>query len=329
MAAERPTCPCKRAPLYLSSFSAAELGDLHSLHRKNLDKIASQTDSAGNTPLHLAAQHGHMHIVEYLLPKADVNAGKATPLHRASYSGAVGTVRQLLEVPTIDLLRKDTSFGDEATALHKAVSGGRYLVVELLLEQLQRTGQLEEALSMRDASGRAPLQVAQLTPKPNVTRWNFVAGGLPDWDKCEKLLQRALASQNNKPSSNRKTTQSLPALPASSGYCVGDCDDTTCRTAVWEAAFRKALGNSVDSRLGSLPEASSAPPSVPEFVIDSEDNSSHLSATPLSVPNDGAKNNQSPTTAELGRPCTRCSKHSFVLYDRAGDLVCKACFKAR
>lgn len=178
---------------------------------------------------------------------------------------------------------------------------------------------------MRDASGCTPLQVAQQTPKPNVTRWNFVAGELPDWNKCEQLLCRALASQNDNHSGN--SNHSMPALPASSGYCVGDCNDTNCRTAVWEEAFRKALGNSVDARIGSL-QGASGPRLVPELVVDNQEQTSRSLANPITSSTGGTATNQS-AAEELGQPCTRCSKHSVVLYEREGNLVCKACFKAR
>jgi ankyrin repeat protein len=54
----RGQCPCKKFPLFLSSFTAAEYGDLHSLE-KIVDKDVDCLDSSGYTPLHLAAQNGH------------------------------------------------------------------------------------------------------------------------------------------------------------------------------------------------------------------------------------------------------------------------------
>jgi ankyrin repeat protein len=111
---EAVVCPCKRAPLFLSSFTAAEYGDMNALLLR-LSKQQQQHhqtlyDSAGNTPLHLAAQHGHTQLVAMLLGSGMYNNNNnnnaifnesytisgATPLHRACYSGAASTVQLLL-----------------------------------------------------------------------------------------------------------------------------------------------------------------------------------------------------------------------------------------
>jgi ankyrin repeat protein len=206
-------CPCKKIPMCLSSFSAAEFGDVHSLalrlekNNNNNNSLSQnqsgrqtvQLDSAGNSPLHMAAQHGQVAAVAYLLrQRYDVNVahGGATPLHRAAFAGATATMRLLLDVPKCDLLALDTSFGDQATPLHKACAGGRYLAVQLLLETLTTRGLVEIAIHMTNAAGETPMQVVQRIvndrakieeERASVARWNSVSGHQPDWERCEAV----------------------------------------------------------------------------------------------------------------------------------------------
>jgi hypothetical protein len=224
MTSEKRTCPCKRLPLCLSSFTAAEYGDLHSLTKQGA-AIVDRRDVAGYTPLHMAAQNGQVAATSLLLQLGcQVDGGNecgATPLHRAAFSGAVAAMRILLDWkdPLCNLLAKDTSFGDEMTPLHKAVAGGRYMAVQLLLEALRgrsihsiptlamdltttttTTGQyslFSVALCAKDSVGRTPLEVAkefskiQDEERESVARWDGVAASIADWDKCVNLLQTA------------------------------------------------------------------------------------------------------------------------------------------
>ena len=298
----------KKHPMVLSSFTAAEYGDVHSLLRRiqrettdaNTTSITMtrRCDAAGNTPLHLAAQHGHVPATVALLaagcnPNGYIededdendendnttwrngnNVGDeasqsnnmtqqvqlpppppqqkrrrrciATPLHRASFSGAVGTMHLLIEhnrcttspsrsgsrvvIGAIgnrsggsgggggggddeksrqecQLLVQDWSFGDGKTPLHKAISGGRPLAVQLLIDTHRDRESLEQALSMVDGQGLTPLELAQQQvqliqssslsaheERARVARWNAIAGGEPDWSTCLELVQIAQAS---------------------------------------------------------------------------------------------------------------------------------------
>ncbi|KAL7573069.1 hypothetical protein ACA910_018756 [Epithemia clementina (nom. ined.)] len=225
--------------MVLSSFTAAEYGDVHSLLRR--EGLAKKRDAAGNTPLHLAAQHGHVAATAALLAAGchpngyhydnndnndSVGATQqddgttiaawfrqerlATPLHRASFSGAVATMHLLLTTTNNNynynnnnkncchLLIPDYSFGDGQTPLHKAVSGGRPLALQLLLDAHRQQNSLREALTVVDAAGRTCLQLAQdlvnqcySLERARVARWNAVAGGEPDWKQCRQLLQNA------------------------------------------------------------------------------------------------------------------------------------------
>eukprot|EP00562_Extubocellulus_spinifer_P033633 CAMPEP_0178681636 /NCGR_PEP_ID=MMETSP0699-20121125/1342_1 /TAXON_ID=265572 /ORGANISM="Extubocellulus spinifer, Strain CCMP396" /LENGTH=426 /DNA_ID=CAMNT_0020326109 /DNA_START=3444 /DNA_END=4725 /DNA_ORIENTATION=+ len=237
-------CPCKLLPQCLSSFTAAEYGDLHSLQSRT--DVAHRVGPGGMTPLHYAAQNGHAAATALLLGLgADVDGRPnvremsvsvlqegwnyiekserawcgATPLHRASFSGAVSSMQVLLQWnggggsdacndrKQCDLLAKDTSFGDMMTPLHKAAAGGRPLAVQLLLETLRnRTytagasdsetkSTLRQGLMALDFQGRTPLEVAKcidpVEEAKSVKRWDSVAGGRPNWQQCVAILQNA------------------------------------------------------------------------------------------------------------------------------------------
>lgn len=188
---EKLTCPCKNARLRLSSYTAAEFGDLH-----RIVEASSRLDN-NHTPLQLAAQHGHTAVTAYLLytttPSLD---SLKTPLHRACFSGAVSTMRLLLDFANQKqcleelLLAPDKSFGDDRNSLHKAAAGGRYLAVHCLLEYDTTL------LSSVDGQGQTARDIAvslrwrQSEESKSVARWNNAAGGPPDWDKCVQVSVR-------------------------------------------------------------------------------------------------------------------------------------------
>lgn len=204
---DRKECPCKRIPLSLSSFTAAEYGNLHSLQQKQQHHTAIR-DSTGQTLLHIAAQHGHTAVVAWLLQQEDTSTTGSdigcTPLHRAAFSGAIGPMHLLLvqqeqtrghEAVRLLLLQPDTSFGDRRTVLHKACAGGRFLAVALLLETLMSgSGWMEAAWYQVDAWGQTAWDVVMEKcslesnqyeeERQSVARWDAVAGGKADWRKC-------------------------------------------------------------------------------------------------------------------------------------------------
>ena len=355
------SCPCKRLPLCLSSFTAAEYGDLNSLAKQG-SAVVHRRDAAGYTPLHLAAQNGHVSATALLLQLGcSVDGGPgcgATPLHRASYSGAVGAMRILLEwnTPQCDLLAKDTSFGDGMSPLHKAVAGGRYLAVQLLLEALR--GRFEHqsyssesllslGLNAKDSLGRTPLELAnelskrQDTERKAVSRWDATAGGHADWNKCiDLLLLHAEGTdcdeyyKGDDVFINHVETTRLPKLPshlARGNMCLdcGAAKGENCLTASWNQAFLSALGNSVDSSLKSQANSVSQKSMMDSRLdIESHENSSRLgkdlSSTPVLI-HESTSSNQG-SSNENGACCTTCFKLCISLHARDdGRLVCKSC----
>jgi len=197
----RSECTCKYLQLNLSSTTAAEYGDLTSLARRLSSQSSSSVNKihtiAGNTPLHLSAQHGHAAITTYLLRNGyDPNTGllsqssalpqsspthinesemqdersnndeystpTPTPLHRACHSGALGCIQLLIDAHA-DIMIPDLSFGDGMNAMHKAVKGGRPLAVILLLKHIKSSSISfrREVLTSLDSKHRTPLQVAR------------------------------------------------------------------------------------------------------------------------------------------------------------------------
>ena len=319
-APRRTTCPCKKIPLSLSSFTAAEYGDLASLSKigSRID-VATKRDKGGYSPLHFSAQQNHVAACCLLLNQGcPVDGGGyeqggcgATPLHRASFSGATAAMRVLIEwaagrrdssnsnininrtgnkdLREALLLARDTSFGDQATPLHKAAAGGRYLAVQLLIDTIReipvdenrpRSSILQKSLEMKDASNRTPIDVArryaamQDTEQQAVARWDEVAGGKADWVKVVKILEHAMPSGPDVDDNGAKAgsvehdqsvlspdtkkesqTSILPDVPtfliqdAKSCLDCGFDDGGNCLTTKWEQDFFRALNQSAKMTL--------------------------------------------------------------------------------
>lgn len=214
----RPTCPCKILPRSFSSFTAAEYGDLQSLTRHGW-AVSQRRDEAGYSPLHFSAQQNNVAATALLLQLGcPVDGGTttgttshddgrdrptttccgATPLHRAAYSGAVASMRVLLEweekmtarrnddggdgtaTERCNLLARDTSFGDDSTPLHKAAAGGRYLAVHLLLEALRGR---PTTINVLDGSRRTPNDDLKNCSYPSTSMLSMAISAVDRWGK--------------------------------------------------------------------------------------------------------------------------------------------------
>ncbi len=135
--------------------TAARAGDLAKVRRFLAEDAAAvtETDSAGNTPLHRAASKGQAAAVELLLAAgADVDALNdrgAAPLHQAAAAGDAATVAALLAAGA----DPSTADNDGATPLHVAAEQGQ----AELAEAIAVAG---ADLNVTNHNGRTPLDAA-------------------------------------------------------------------------------------------------------------------------------------------------------------------------
>lgn len=364
----RKSCPCKMIPWNLSTNTAAEYGDLRALlHREAKQEQMTKSYSSPvafeeQEPLHLAAQHGHVAIVAYLLSKGyDPNFGipmdlnfairtcatttttttttnhynndtSTPPLHRACFSGSLGCVQLLLDAGA-DIAQKDYSFGDEMTPLHKAVKGGRYRAVALLISFMKTNGLLEHALQYRDKEGRTPLDLAMelhalgTDEILSLRRWDKIAGGPASFTKCIELLKDARDYHPTNEKDNNALS-SLAALETLSKCC--DCDNEVgvCNNiSSWEKAFTKAILESTNPVLDQQHEhvqqdTSISPKDYGTILL----SSNNLEIEPL-VSSGSALDQTENHQIILGKSCQRCSKPSIALFRFSDKLVCRDCRK--
>ena len=349
------SCPCKLISWNLSTNTAAEYGDFRALlqreSKQQTERNSSPLGFYTPEPLHLAAQHGHVSIVAYLLNKGyDANSGvcvtastksnvammtSTPPLHRCCFTGSLGCIQLLLENGA-NIAQKDYSFEDEMTPLHKAVKGGRYRAVALLMSFMKQNGTLKSALLDRDKQNRTPLDLAIELEKLgedeilSLRRWDRIAGGPADFSKCIHLLQNASASEETTnphqcSTANITTSESsITQLELIPKYCHCESDIVDCNnTLSWEKAFQRAMEESTNEMLLQKNVCAQENKNV---TSDTNDGIIWRSSKlPPEIHETDFK--QIESGQKLGQACQRCSKTSIVLFRSSGRLVCRACRK--
>ncbi|KAK3689334.1 ankyrin repeat-containing domain protein [Podospora appendiculata] len=174
-----PNAPDSTAEKFTLMHRAARQGDI-SMLKLLLEYQANpcSEDNEGMQPIHEAAVNGHVHVIEYLLTKTDRRLGvdincptktKDTPLILAATHGCIGVVRYLLSPrtpndgprpPAADLTRTN-GYGNDA--LYMASSTGDIPCALLLLGA-------GADINMRNEKHNTPLHIAARRGHENMVR---------------------------------------------------------------------------------------------------------------------------------------------------------------
>jgi ankyrin repeat protein len=162
----------------------------------NHDRCAVEiADSTGCTPLLIAAQHGQVETVAYLLHHGAnlhaVDASRDSATHWAAYKGSLQVLGLLSFYDTRQLTTTDT-YGQ--TPLHLASLRGHKSVCKYILSHVDGK-QAVQLLNLRDSNGRTPHALAVHKDKHSVA--TFLADyydelTCPKSQKYRRLLQRNL-----------------------------------------------------------------------------------------------------------------------------------------
>ena len=165
-------------------------------------------DMFQQSPLHCAAQCGHIHLVKYLVQGELVDAcccdiNGMTPLHAAASTGAVDVVRYLAqEARGFDPDCKDSRGW---TSLHWAANEAQSGVVRCLVEEVMCN------TTVKDDSGFSPLERAQRSKQQDPDLISYLASIPATSNRTKKSLQQnglSLAANRTDPPYNNHSQTS-------------------------------------------------------------------------------------------------------------------------
>ena len=122
----------------------------------------------GATPLHYATAFGHLHIVKYLINEQGCNPScsdknKLSPLDCAAMKGHMDIVKFLTVEKHCDPVSRDTIY--HFTALHYAVLYGHLEIVKFLIEELKCPPDITGYPNV------TPLQMAKAANHPDIAQY--------------------------------------------------------------------------------------------------------------------------------------------------------------
>ena len=132
------------------------------MERKIVEKKKNPADRYGDTPLHFAAQEGHLEIcsliIENISDRNPFSRGR-TPLHYAAAQGHIEVCRLILD----KVVNINPSENGGITPLHDAAENGRLEVCRLIIEKfIVFDWVFDSVRNPADRNGNTPLHKATL-----------------------------------------------------------------------------------------------------------------------------------------------------------------------